>query len=560
CQGVPVGGECLSTSLVRYCSVPTGTGSPTVQVYAGPGGSTCTANGAGASCIQTGACRQGDKRCSGPTTAQTCNSSGNWGSNQTCANGCLSTAVGAECMAAGTTVTLNGSLRYETKNPNSTTFPTNWSAATPVPARNVMVLSMRGTSSIFDATVTDGNGGYSIKVPQSPQAGDIVVFLALGGDGFGARYEVANPGFSQAGEYSPGQTGTERTWNWSKAVSSLSNGGVTTITAAEGSGALNMYDLLQSIWSTSVANNQGRQGYTIRMWLQLGIEWSCGACYSEVGGEYDSEIWMPGAATDEGYWSDYTIAHELGHWQQASYGEAPNEGGTHILGCPTFPGQAWSEGYATWHSAAVRNRSFLEDKQQGTFFWFDISSRTYFPNSTSSETITGPGGTNLLAQIDENAVASMLWYLSNSRQTGSREIFNAVAGRHMTTTPWPRQYTRHTWQVGNNCTKTSVQNTGQSSPHVADLFDALSCGGSPAQSNRMPQATISQTCSSPTNSGNGAYYPFPAASPICRSGYCYGCTTGSTCNAGNTTAACGTNGVRCVACGSGQSCVNGVCL
>jgi hypothetical protein len=103
--------------------------------------------------------------------------------------------------------------------------------------------------------------------------------------------------------------------------------------------------------------------------------------------------------------------------------------------------------------------------------------------------------------------------------------------------------------------------TGESSPHVADLFDVLSCGGFPAQSNRLPAATLQQTCSSPTSSGNGAYYPYPSGAPICRSNYCYGCRMGtSTCAPGNTAAACGTGSVACVQCGSGQSCVNGVCL
>ena len=69
-----------------------------------------------------------------------------------------------------------------------------------------------------------------------------------------------------------------------------------------------------------------------------------------------------------------------------------------------------------------------------------------------------------------------------------------------------------------------------------------------------------RACSTlPTSSTNGGYYPYPTTSPICRAGYCYGCKTGTTCNAGNTTAACGTGGVACVACGGGQTCVNGVC-
>ena len=557
CQGVPGGGQCVTTTLVRFCSTPTGAGSPSVQTYQCPGGSTCQATGAGAACVRTGSCVQGDRRCTGATTIQVCSAQGTWDAAQTCGGaGCVGSSIGANCAVAVATSTLSGTLKYQARSPLANLR--DWGAPTPVPARNVLVLSQRGTSWV-DATTTDANGNFTLKVPSAPGASDSVVFAAYGGDGLGMRYGVGDPGLG-TGTFSPGQQGTNaRYWSWSKAVTSLVNGATTTITTADGSGALNLYDLLQAIWASSITNNQGRQGLTIGMWMGIGTEWSCGACFSQASGNFQSGIWMPGASQDEGYWSDYTIAHELGHWQMESYGTSPDEGGTHVLTCSTFPGQAWSEGYATWHSAAVRNQPYLEDKQQGGFFWFDIGSRTYFPQSSQPAPITGPGGTNLLAQIDENAVSSLLWTLSNSRPTGTREIFNAVASTHMNTAPWPRGYTRRTWDVGNGCAKTNVVNTNQPSLHVADVLDALSCGGSPAMGNRMPAATILQACSTAPSATNGGYYPYPSATPLCRAGSCYGCKTGTTCNAGNVATACGTGGVACVQCGSGQACVNGVC-
>jgi hypothetical protein len=557
CQGVPVGGQCVSTSLVRICSTPTGSGTPSVQTYQCPGGSTCQATGAGAACIQTGSCKQGDTRCASGTTIQQCSAQGTWGAAASCGGGaCIGSSVGADCAISGVaTTTLTGTLKYESRSPNANL--SDWGPVTAVPARKVLVVSQRGSSWI-DATTTDANGAFTIKIPSTPGSTDSVLFAAFGGDGLGLRYAVGDPGLG-TGTFSPGQQGQNaRYWSWSKAASTLTNGGTITITTADGSGALNLYDMLQSVWTSSVANNQGKQGLTIAMWLGIGTEWSCGACFSEDN-NLESGIWMPGGSQDQGYWSDYTTAHELGHWQMRSYGTSPNEGGTHYIMCPTFPGQAWSEGYATWHSAAVRNVTELEDKQGGGFFWFDIARRTYFPDSSSAEAINGPGGTNLLAPIDENAVAAMLWTVSSSRPTGTREIFQAVASQHMNTSPWPRGYYRHTWDVGANCSKTNVVTTNQPSVHLADLFDALSCGGSPAQSNRMPASTLLSTCSSPPTSTNGAYYPYPTTAPVCRSGFCYGCKTGSTCNAGNVASACGTGGVACVQCGSGQTCVNGVC-
>jgi hypothetical protein len=551
CMGVPTAGQCLSTALVQYCNIPTGAGNSTVQTYQCQGGSSCQSTGAGASCIRTGACIPGDTRCTGPTTAQQCNNSGVW-ANATCgANPCINASFGANCgINVGATTSITATLKFEAKAPLANF--SNWGPLLQYPARNVLVISQRGTSWV-DTTTTNANGLFTIKVPSPATAQDTIVFMAAGGDGLGERYSIVDPGLG-TGTFSTGQqSASVRNWSWSKAVSAVTSGSTTVITAAQGSGALNMFDMVQGVFSDAVASNEGRQGIPITMFMGIGTEWTCGACFSETGSN-QSGIWMPGGAQDEGYWSDYTLAHELGHWQQASYGTSPNEGGPHTLSCATFPGQAYSEGYATWHSSAIRNDPVCSDKQQGGFFWFNIQSRSYYPGSTQPFNINGPGGTNLLAQIDENAVSAMLWTLSQSRQSGTEEIFNAISGNHMKTTPWPRLYTRRTWSVGANCAKTNVVNTNQSAPHVADLFDALRCGGAPVQSNGMTAATLN------SSTFTQSYYPYPAATPICRSGFCYGCKDGAnTCQAGNTATACGTNGVSCSACPGAQTCQNGVC-
>lgn len=557
CQGVPVAGQCLSTSVVRFCSVPTGNGTPSVQTYQCPGGYVCQTAGAGASCVQTGVCRQDDTRCTGASTIQVCNASGAWGPNQSCAGRCVGSVVGANCGPSVATVNLSGTLRYETRAPRADL--TDWDAPTAVPARNVLVIAQRDTGWVA-TTTTNAQGQFTLAVPATAASNDTLVFAAYGGDGLGFRYAVADPNLG-AGTFAAGSVGQNaRFWSWSRPLSQVANGGTITITTAQGSGALNLFDMQQFVWATAQAHNQGKPGLPNIMWLGLGTEWECGACFvdSPAAG-FDSQIWMPGGATDQGYWSDYTTAHELGHWQMASYGTSPNEGGTHLLGCRTMPGMAWSEGYATWHSAALRNTSFLEDKQGGGFFWFNLASRTYFPDSTGPfpfPTTSALGCTTAdcaAGLIDENLVAAMLWTLTSTRTSATREIFQAVAGQHLNTGNWPRGYTRHTWDVGQNCALSNVTDTGESSPQVADAFDALRCAGQPTGSTALSASALNNA------TRNGADFPYPAASPLCRSGLCYGCKTGSTCVAGNTTAACGSGGMACVQCSAGQSCTNGVC-
>lgn len=86
-------------------------------------------------------------------------------------------------------------------------------------------------------------------------------------------------------------------------------------------------------------------------------------------------MWVGGGATDQEYWSDFATTHELGHWRMASYAINPGEQGPHYFGIKTFPGQAHSEGWATFHSAALRDNPIGFDIQGGTAFWVDISQR-----------------------------------------------------------------------------------------------------------------------------------------------------------------------------------------
>lgn len=67
----------------------------------------------------------------------------------------------------------------------------------------------------------------------------------------------------------------------------------------------------------------------------------------------------------------------------------------------------------------------------------------------------------------------------------------------MTTAPFARGYTAHTWDGA--CTRTKVVDRKVSAPMIADYLDALVCAGtSPAK----------------VTSAIGAY-PYPVSSPIC---------------------------------------------
>jgi hypothetical protein len=194
---------------------------------------------------------------------------------------------------------------------------------------------------------------------------------------------------------------------------------------------------------------------------------------------FDSQNWIPMSAADESYWSDAVTAHEIGHWAMASFGKSPDEGGKHFLNCATYPGQAWSEGWATLFSSMTRNNTTYHDKQGGSFFWFDIN--TPASGSGSMWPSASPSG-GLLQLMAENEVARLGWRLTKPPGTGSRletngRMFRALAGTRMISSPFARGYTRHSWDVGSSCGMTSVSDHGYTVPMFADFLDGLACGG-----------------------------------------------------------------------------------
>lgn len=253
----------------------------------------------------------------------------------------------------------------------------------------------------------------------------------------------------------------------------------------------------------------GANADPLLVWLRMGTSWDCGACAArwpitlDMGGEFvpfASQIWMPGDQNDEGYWADPVTAHELGHWAMSQFGTSPDEGGAHTVGCPTFPGQAWSEGWATGFSSILRDSPIYYDKQEQSMFWLDVSARSNSSNSIwQRPSASHPEG--LLQKIDENEVAAMLWELSQFFVPDST-LFAALESPQMNTPPWGRSYTGHTWAVANGCNHADVVDLGVSKPMFADFLDALRCSG-------VSAASI-DAVTEPAK-----HYPYPSGAPLC---------------------------------------------
>ncbi|MEZ4392278.1 MAG: hypothetical protein R3A48_14405 [Polyangiales bacterium] len=388
------------------------------------------------------------------------------------------------CGGVGTRA-LAGTVVYQRRVPNAQR--SDWVNGDDAPAPGFAVYSFRGDQMI-DATVTSveamREGTYSLRVAAAPTPQDRVVVAALQRDARGViTYALANPALP-SGTYAP-HSGADasRVWSWTWPVDAIPSDGTLRIRQAQSSGAAVTFEHLGRAVRAAEAR-YGRRGYSLLAWQGDDVSWTCGACFSvtptqRFGQGFSSQISMFGDNADGGYWSPSTISHEAGHWVMASYGVSPREGGTHYLNTPESPGLAWSEGWATWHGAALQNDPLILSRRNGFMFWFDLAARRLSSNRAwARPSATGP----LTQPIAENEVSAILWALAPAPRTA---VHAALSSPRMTRSPFLRGY--------RNPQGTNV-------PYLADFLDALRCGG-------LPASAITPAVGP---------YPYDPARPLCQ--------------------------------------------
>ena len=489
CSSLPESGWCLGTRVVERCvlGVPLREDCEVSEA--------CVDAPEGARCVEGAACVEGVTRCSASGGLEAC-ADGRWRSRE-CAAGCVGAGRRGWCGSPGST--LSGFVRYARRQPDAA-FRDWTPGAEWVPAGGFLIASYRGET-LVDLQVTDFDGHFTVKVPARLKEQDrIVVYAAGRGSAITIDYAVADPALSGAQRVPAVPGASARIWSWSRPAQALMERPVFTIHEADGSGAAAVFDSLRLAWQRA-RERYGKAGLPVVVWLGFGTTWSCGACFSPrpvmaAGRRWEAQVWLPGDG-DAAWWSEAMVLHELGHWVMASHGRSPEEGGPHFVGVPTFPGQAWSEGWATWFSADSRNSPRYYDRQGGTMFWVDLEARTPV---TGAWTRPKPEA-GLLQRIDENEVAAILYRLG--RGSPSRQpLYDALAAPAMQAAPWARGYLRHRWRMEDG-QMVDVEQTDSSAPCLADFLDALMCRGFPR--------SVMDLATEPALA-----YPYPSHAPLCR--------------------------------------------
>jgi hypothetical protein len=490
-------GRCTSSSTGRWCdgdavkTCGTQSGEAVAREYRCGAGERCVMRGERGACEPAGVCVPGATRCNDRRTLARCDG-GAWVS-ASCAGRCVGDALAAACVDLPTTRTLRASLRYARRIIAANLL--SWGETVDRPARGFSMRYRRGDT-VLARGITDAEGRFTLEVPATSDAGDVIEAVAALGEDGRTVILVGDPGLPTGPGENPAfgrETSLGRAHAWPFAVPP--DGATLSIPLDDAPGA-SVFDDLATAYATVRARAGVAPRHALAVWVRRGVRWDCGACFSELlpttvqGQRYDGQLWLTGD-THENWWSPAVTLHEFGHWVMSAWGTIPHEGGAHFLGVPTFPGLAWSEGWATFASSDLRDDPRHYAVAGGTFFWWNIAQREIYNGARWQR--PNPDAP-LLQAIDENEVSAILWALRGDPAVGSARVLDAVRSPRMNLAPFGRCNTQ-TWVAmgGGTCT------SGEHAPHLADVLDALRCDGVSERSVRVAAGT----------------YPYPASAPIC---------------------------------------------
>jgi hypothetical protein len=503
CGDVPTAGRCRDARNIELCAVATGMGEDHVETHACASDEQCTQVAGRAMCVLAQGCIVGTTRCTGGAL-ETC--AGERWEQEACSTECVATPLGAFCAAEAPTRRFQGRVEYERRLPNAKL--NDWASASLTPARGFLILSYHQDELVDAVLSTDSAsdpGAFSVRVREPATGQDSLVVLAAGAaETQEIAFAIANPGLTPSSkDQAPGTRSDKAAlWSFRFGLADVAQSGTLTILEKHGSAACHAFDRLRQIYLLGSEHYRPAKPESIVIWLGIGTQWSCGACttWSPVKAfdtRFEHQIWLDGSR-DQGYWSDAVTAHELGHYVMNAYGFPVGEGGPHFLGVPTHPGQAFSEGWATFFSSMARADSIYVDKQGGAFFWWDLDRRAY--STLGALWARALASLGLLQLMDENEAAAIMW--QSYRTIGKREpMLDAVASDRMLVPPFARGYLRRIWSDAEN--PDEYQSTQQPLPCLADYLDALRCSDAVS-------AEAMRSIVEPIH-----HYPYPSESPLC---------------------------------------------
>ncbi len=325
--------------------------------------------------------------------------SANTSSNSSGSSGGVPTSTSCGATSTGN-ITLDGLVTFQ-RVPHSG-YRLDYSATYDAPARGVTVQAFNVDNNSLVATVsTDGNGNYSLSVPNNTDIKVRVVAQmlrtgSLPNWNFSVKdnTSINNPVYVMDGSSSCTGT-TDETRNLTALSGWTGSSYTNTRTAAPFAILDTVYDGIQLILTVNPTLN-----FPI-----LSLYWSPNNSDTSIGTSYfdgSNAIYLLGdqnVDTDE--YDPSVIAHEWGHYLEAHFSHSDSIGGTHYTGDQLDMRVAFGEGFGNAFSSMVRNDPVYADSsgnQQATGFGFNVE----------TETVSNPGW------YSESSVEKILYDLYDS--------------------------------------------------------------------------------------------------------------------------------------------------
>lgn len=491
CEFIPTSGVCAHVFEVERCERGEA-GERVVRETCAPG-EICVQAEDGARCAPLDEdCGAGYSYCTPDGNLVTCKS----GEREEipCEHGCSDNPQGPRCREARPgTVRFRGQIHYEHNVPNEERSGWGWPEIRP--AAGLRVVSYDG-GEIIDTTVVGEDGVYESLVREEGDTNDALIFMAyehLLGEGT-PQIGVANPDLAPGGTYRSHEHGPRSTY-WAWTVRRPWDEGMRNwvVNKDQGATAIQIFQGIRRA-VRHVASHVGLHAPDLTAWYQPGVDYECGTCFIDQGAASGGgHIIMSGGSYNAGF-QDLLIYHEAGHYAFASLGVVLGEAGRHCPGVPAPPGQAFSEGHASWYALdRLKDPTYFQE-YAGTFYTMDVEKLTpplYFEPPRRSE--------GVLQEINELWVSALLWHLA--KEAGSSQPLHAAMMAPEMRGPFTAGYVGKYWSQTDAACRPIDPQPGGPTPVLADYLDALVCSGFPE---------------GPIQGHVEPHYPFDATEPTCK--------------------------------------------
>jgi len=324
-------------------------------------------------------------------------------------------------------VNISGQVMYDSV-PN-TSGPLDYSAVVSKPVRGaIFQIIGASTQAVLANGITDVNGNYTATVPQGVMA-FVQVRAALKQSGTGATWDVSVRDNTQENGLYVLETSAFSTTSpapISKNLNATSGWGGTSYTGSRLAGPFSILDLIYTTQAKilSVSPNAVFPALNV-FWSVNNVPSDGDVTLGQIGTSYFSSsqsaifiLGKDGVDTDEYDWP--VLAHEWGHYFQASFSRDDSPGGSHGASDLLDRRVAFSEGWGNGWSGIALNRTNYTD--------------SFGPaqSQTGNNIDLTVGASNTPGWFREVSVEYLFWTLN--RVSGFQPIFDAMTGPLKTST------------------------------------------------------------------------------------------------------------------------------